>query len=92
MERDSKSTGRTARRRPPKPGAVVVEYVDPITGLQIRAIGGASKGSKKGGKRESVTFYNKGRCGGSVVLRGDKSLIYTCFAGRYALGRLALAG
>jgi len=32
--------------------------------LQIRAIGGASKGSKKGGKPESVTFY-KGRCGGS---------------------------
>jgi hypothetical protein len=67
MKRDFKSTGRTARCRSPKPSAVVVEYVDPITGfegLQIRAIGGASKGSKKGGKPESVTFY-KGRCGGS---------------------------
>jgi len=66
MERDSKSTGRTARCRPPKPAAVVVEYVDPITGLEIRAIGGASKGSKKGEKPESVTFY-KGRCGGIFV-------------------------
>jgi hypothetical protein len=65
MERDFKSTGRTARCRPPKPSAVVVEYVNPITGLQIGAIGGASTGSKKGGKPESVTFY-KGRCGGSV--------------------------
>jgi len=44
---------------------VVVEYFNPITGLQIGAIGGASTGSKKGGKPESVTFY-KGRCGGSA--------------------------
>jgi len=72
MERDFKPTGRTARCRPPKPGAVVVEYVNPITGLQIRAIGGASKGSKKGGKPDFVTFYKAG-CGGSANLQLKQS-------------------
>jgi hypothetical protein len=46
---------------------VVVEYVDPITGLQIRAIGVASRGSKKGGKPDFVTFYKAG-CGYSYKI------------------------
>jgi len=50
MERDFKSTGRTARCRPPKPSAVVVEYVSPITGSKIVVIRGSLEGVKKRGK------------------------------------------
>ena len=47
MERDFKSTGRTARCRPPKPSAVVVEYVSPITDSKIVVIRGSFEGVKR---------------------------------------------